>query len=361
MPIDFDASRWTKLKDNYRQYWAGTLDRPLISAAIRDKAPDRPQPAAPILSQANCHDLSIPAEDLIDRIDYEISQYTFLGDSYPFCSMMHFGPGVISAFMGGILDNSTGSVWFHPAEDKPIQELHFQFDPDNVWFRRVRDIYAAGMRRWQGQVLMGMTDLGGNMDILSAFRPGEKLLLDLYDNSEEVHRLVWEAHKAWHQYYNALNEVLQPINPGYSDWSGIYYENPGYILQCDFSYMIGPEMYDEFALPEIAKTCKILDTTFFHLDGKGALPHLDSLLKIPELNGVQWVPGTGAPDCIHWPEVYQKIAAAGKRIQLTPGSGGGFEALDIVSDQIGTAKGILTYAGGPQDEVRRQLAKYGIE
>ena len=52
------------------------------------------------------------------------------------------------------------------------------------------------------------------------------------------------------------------------------------------------------------------------LDGAGQLPHLDSLLSIEELKGIQWVPGDGAKPCTEWPEVYRKIRDTGKRIQI---------------------------------------------
>ncbi len=48
------------------------------------------------------------------------------------------------------------------------------------------------------------------------------------------------------------NNVLQPHNPGYSDWAGIYSDLPSYVPQCDFSYMIGPDMFDTFVKPELA-------------------------------------------------------------------------------------------------------------
>ncbi len=59
---------------------------------------------------------------------------------------------------------------------------------------------------------MMMTDPGGILDILSTFRPGEGLLVDLIHEPDEVNRLVWEAHEAWHQYYKAFSDVLQPMN-----------------------------------------------------------------------------------------------------------------------------------------------------
>jgi len=363
MSIDFSPERWAQIKETSRRWWARELERPLIPARVGGRDPGRAKPDIPLLSQANCHDSSISPEQIIDRIDYDLSTWHFFGDAFPCFNMDCFGPGVIAAFLGAKLDNSTGSVWFHPPARKPIGEIHFRFDPDNVWFRRICDIYRAGMQRWQGQVLMTMTDIGGNLDVLSSFRPGEELLMDLYDEPDEVKRLTWEVHEAWHWYFDALNAVLQPLNPGYSHWAHIYSEKPAYILQCDFSYMIGPDMFDEFVRPELAATCRRLGQSFYHLDGKGQIPHLDAVLAIPELGGVQWVPGAGAPDCRHWPEIYKKIAAANKHIQVV----GGFDELDAVTDQLGSGKGIHLLGpllSGPEKDseaLRRKLARYGIE
>ena len=359
MSIDFNQDRWQSLKTVHRQWWQGELRRPIIPIVLKDRAPTRPEPEVPFLTQATCNDLTIPADAVIDRIDYELSLNSYLGDAFPHFNLDCFGPGIIAAFLGGMLDNSTGRVWFHPDEDRDIRDIQFRFDPDNVWFCRICDIYSAGMKRWQGQVLMGMTDIGGNLDILSTFRPSEKLLLDLYDHPEEVKRLTWEAHEAWHQYYNALNSILQPVNPGYSDWSSIYSDQPSYMLQCDFSYMIGPEMFNAFVKPELTATCELLQNTFYHLDGPGQLPHLDSILSINTLQGVQWVPGVGEADCAQWPEVYRKIRDAGKLIQLF----GDFDVLDVVYEQLGSVQGIhLRYAQAKDAEsARTQLAKYGID
>lgn len=362
MNIDFSSERWDALKANYRLWWEGKLDRPILPVYISGRDPGRPEPSAPTLSQANVHDMSITPEEIIDRLDYDLSSRWYLGDAFPFVNMDAFGPGVIAAFLGCRLDNSTGQVWFYPPDDKPIAEIHLEYKPDSVWLRRVQDIYRCGMERWQGNVLMGMADLGGAMDILASFRPGEKLLFDLIESPEEVSRLVGEIHLIWHRYFEELNAILQPVNPGYSTWAGIYSETPTYMLQSDFSYMIGPDMFNEFALPEIAMNCEKLDHPFFHLDGVGMIPHLDSLLNIPRLKGVQWVPGDGQSGCECWPHIYQKIHAAGKRIQLIHSR---FEVLDALKEQIGDLSGVQMFGMTvPQDKeahVREQLAKYGLE
>jgi hypothetical protein len=359
MSIDFDEYRWKTVRAIYHQWWQGELDRPVVPLVLRDRRPTRPEPDTPLLTQATCTDLTIHADSIIDRIDYELSQLSYLGDSFPYFNMDCFGPGVIAAFLGARLDNSTGRVWFHADVDRNIGDIHFRFDPDNMWFRRIGDIYAAGFRRWEGNVLMGMTDIGGNLDILSTFRPGEKLLLDLYDHPDEVTRLTWEAHEAWHHYYNALNSLLQADIHGYSDWTGIYSDRPSYVLQCDFCYMIGPAMFDAFVKPELAATCGKLPNTIYHLDGVGQLPHVDSVLAIPALKGVQWVPGAGKPDCSQWPEVYRKIRDGGKLVQLI----GDFEVLDAVRAQLGSARGIHLKNASARDRQSglRKLKKYGID
>lgn len=360
MSIDFRLERWDKIRETYGLWWEGKLGRPVIPVILGEKDPGRSVPTVPLLTQANCNELSIPAKEIIDRIDYELSKNIYMGDAFPYFNMDRFGPGIVAAFLGARLDNSTGRVWFHPKETLPIKEIHFEYDSNNVWLNRIKEICIEAMKRWQGQVLLGMPDLGGPSDILSTFRPGDGLLLDLYDYPEEVNRLIWELHDLWHRFYNEICEVLQPVNPGYSSWCQIYCDKPSYVLQSDFSYMIGPEMFNEFIKPELTATCKKLPNTIYHLDGVGQLNHLDSLLEINELDAVQWVPGDGKPDQSQWPEVYRKINKAGKGIQLF----NGFECLDAVAQQTGTYKGIHHTAIighiSQEDEFKRLLEKYGI-
>jgi len=323
----------------------------------------RPEPALPGHGFTSFYDLSVPAEAIVDRWDYTLSTQRYFGDAFP-TIWPNFGPGVAAVYLGALLENGESTVWFHPEQPVELADLSFTFDPENVWLRRISDLYRAAIERWGGLVQVGMTDLGGSMDILASFRPGVDLLMDLYDDPETVKRLNWELHEHWWRYYDYFNAILQPKNPGYTAWAPIYSETPSYMLQCDFAYMIGPEMFDEFVKPELAASCRRLDNAFYHLDGPGELPHLDSLLTIPELKGVQWVPGDGQPDASHWPEVYRKIRAAGKLIQVFSGQyAGGMEIIDVLADQLGSAEGIVVLGGGQAADEEKTLAlleKYGV-
>lgn len=357
MPIHFNAGRWEKVKADARLWWAGKLDRPLIHMAPGGRDPGRPEPRLKGVEFDTLYDLSVPAEDIVDRWDYELCCREFYGDSFP-AVWPNFGPGVLAAFIGGVPKPAPDTVWFYPPRDVELPELRMQYDPDNVWFKRVKDICRAAVARWEGQVQVGMTDLGGNLDIVSTFRPGEQLLMDLYDHPEDVKRQTWDAHRLWWRYFEELNSILRPANPGFTAWAPIFSGEPYYMLQCDFCYMISPAMFDEFVKPELEASCRRLSNAFYHLDGVGELPHLDSLLSIEGLKGVQWVPGDGRPGAAHWPEVYRKIRAAGKLIQLW----GDLHTMDALASQLGSVKGIVCFAGGnpaKSPEARELLTKYG--
>lgn len=357
MSLDFNMERWARIREDSNAWWAGQLDRPLIQFVIDGNDPGRPKPDLPLYAYQAFYDLSIPVEAIIDRIDYDLSCKRFLGDAFP-AFWPNFGPGVVAAFLGAKLETSlkNQTVWFRPAHEDEIGNLSLQYDPDNIWFNRIESLCKAAVQRWEGSVQIGMTDLGGNLDILSVFRPGGKLILDLYDSPDRVKELTWSAHQLWWRYFDEFNSIIQPCNPGYSTWAGLFSSETHYMLQCDFAYMIGPDMFDEFVKPELEASCKRLKNAFYHLDGPGQLPHLDSLLRIDELKGIQWVPGEGAPACKHWPEVYRKIRDAGKLIQVF----GDPETLDAIADQLGSAKGILLSGQvSSEGEAKKCLGKYG--
>ncbi len=352
MSIHFDPARWEEVKQNYSKWWSCELERPLIHMTVSGCESDRPKSELPHLNFFSHYDLSIPVDKIVDAVDYDLTTKRFLADSFP-TRWLNFGPGVMATFTGADLMNTTDSSWFRPRSRFEIKDLKIKFDPTSVWYRRIADLAKCMMDRWQGQVQVGMTDLGGSLDVVSTFRPNEALLLDLYDYPDEVKRVLWETHECWFQSFEALNSILQPRNPGYTAWTAIFSQEPYYMLQCDFAYMISPQMFDEFVKPELAASCRRLKNAFYHLDGVGQLPHLDSLLSIPELKGVQWIPGAGKPDCSEWPEVYRKIRKAGKLIQIY----GTLDTLDRVAGHLGSGRGIILFASVDRKDEKKTIER----
>lgn len=360
--IHFTDKQWDKVRSNYRRWWKNELRRPILPCIFWKRDPEREESKYPLLCFENVSDLSVTPAQLIDRFDYELSCYEFYGDAYPLMSMTQFGPSVISAFLGAELHNSKETVWFEVPRKIPVSELHLEYDESNIWLNRVLDLYRAGMQRWHGDVIIGMTDLSGMFDIMAPFVGTEELLLALYDEPNEVKRVVSEVQKLWLRFYAEILDILHG-SQGYSDWSSIYHEKPSYMMQCDFAYMIGPDMFREFVLDELKQTARHLDNAFYHLDGIGQLKHLDMLLSAEEIKGIQWVPGEGEPLKTDWSDVYRRISGAGKKIQA-------YYDLDFHLDEIlsvierpdDLVKMQFSYLYGDREKIKRRMREqYGVE
>lgn len=345
MAIDFDASRMLEVCENYERWWRGELERPLIHGIIYNAHTDSRTEKAPLLSQRNCNDFSWDPEQLIDTIDLQLSRYEYIGDGYPHVNFDAFGPGVVAAFCGAEMDNRSGSVCFLPKQAKEISEISIKYDPDNIWSRRIKNIYRAGMERWDGTVIMGMPDLGGILDILASVCGNEQLLFALMDEPEEIQRLIGEVQTAWYSAYDDFSEVLKPQKL-YSDWSMLLSRTPSYILQCDFSYMISQEMFREFVMRSLREDTRRLQHTIYHLDGVEALRHLEEILKLKDLNAVQWVWGAGKQGASHWLDIYKRILEAGKQIMVI---GGADEFYNVLKEVHGSPYAALYFAEQDRD------------
>ena len=314
MSIHFSREQVQAVLENHELWWEGKLDRALVRVAIEGSYAPSHTAKAPRLSQATCHDFSWTAEEVIDAEDAYLSTCVFLADGYPVMDFAAFGPGVLAAMLGSELDNSRGQIWFLPCEED-ITKLHVSYDPNNKWARRIKDLYRAGHERWNGAVIMTLPDLGGIMDILASLMGAENLMFALVDEPEEVMRVQREIQQAWYEAYRDFSAALAPQG-AVTDWNGILSREGGYIPQCDFSYMLGPEMFKEFVMPILREDMKRLSHTIYHLDGVGAKKHLDALLSLPELNAIQWVYGVGQPGPHAWVDLYQQVLDAGKQIMI---------------------------------------------
>ncbi|MEI8242235.1 MAG: hypothetical protein WCI17_03120 [bacterium] len=357
MSIAFTPERWAQVRANYGKWWAGESARPMLhvtSCREPDRAPSN-LPARGFMPQ---YGLDVDPEAIVDAIDYQLSCTEFLADAFP-TFWVNYGAGVLAAYCGCELHADDATVWFHPPRELSACDLHMRFDPRNRWFRQTCDVARVAAARWRGSVMVGMTDLGGASDVVSSFLTGERMLLELYDNPDEIKRLAWETHALWWHTFQEIDREIRSSNPGYSCWTPLFSETPYYMLQSDFCYMIGPAMFDTFVKPELIASCRRMPHAFYHLDGVGELPHLDSLLSIAELKGIQWVQGDGKGGPMQWLDVYRRILDAGKLLQITGGSlQESLAAVDVLAGEKWNVGRIFIVSGAGDAMARRALEAF---
>lgn len=309
--VHFTDRDWERVERDWISWWAGELDRPLVMIEGGDRLDV-------FEDLASNFPLDMPVDEVLDHYQARLEATRFYGDAWPKW-WPNFGPGIAAGFLGAQVHSMPGTVWFEPSptmKGMDIADLRLAYDADGVWWERILALTRRAVERWGDRVSVGHTDLGGNLDIIASLRTTEQLLLDLCDAPDEVARLVAEITRLWLRYYDELYAVVQRGGRGTTPWAAIWSPGRCYMLQSDFAYMISPQMFERFVLPDIAACCESLDHGFYHLDGKGQIRHLDMLLSLERLRGIQWIPGDGQPPPEEWLPLLKRIRDAGKLCQL---------------------------------------------
>lgn len=340
--LHFTEQDWERIEHDWRAWWAGELRRPLvvIENPIRFRPPEE-------LTREFLLEKTV--DEILDHYQARLGATQFYGDAWPKW-WPFFGAGIVAGFLGASLHCApeVGTIWFEPAELLEIENAHLTYKADNIWWQRVQELTSAVVERWGDQISVGHTDLGGNLDILASLRTTQSLLFDLYDCPEAVLRLSNQLTRLWLRYYNELYTIIRQTGRGTTPWAPIWTPGRCYMLQSDFSYLISPQMFEQFVLPDLFTCCQALDYAFYHLDGKGQIRHLDMLLSLEGLHGIQWIPGDGQPPPEAWLPLLKRIRDAGKLCQLYVSCQG---ARTIVRELGGRGFAFFIMETMPPDEV----------
>lgn len=312
---NFTAKDWERIRQDWGAWWEHELERPLVVIQRLNNYDLAPELIPDIYPRAIRFPFDVSPEEVIDVYNQHLENMQYYGDAFP-RFFADFGPGIAAAFLGATVTVSEETVWFEPTKKNPINELKPVYDPDNIWWNRYLSITKAAVERWGNQVTVGYADLGGNLDIFASLHTSMQLLQDFYDAPEEVDRIVREINRFWLQYFEELHAIISPVGVGSTHWAQMWAPGSFYMLQSDLCIMISPEMFERFVMPDIIACCEKLDYPFYHLDGEGQIRHLDQLLSLERLRGIQWIPGAGAPPPEEWLPLLNRIRENGKLCQV---------------------------------------------
>jgi len=311
---------WVDAQKHFKAWWDGkSLGRPAFAVCAPSDQP-HPFPALPASPHAQPEPFYLDADRRLDEQESWIAGRAFLGEMFPKFSL-DLGPGSLAIYLGCQPGFAWDTIWFEPCLDpaNPESAALPVFDPDNRWWRTHLELVRRGAERARGKCFMTVPDLVEGLDILAAQRGPQELLTDLYDRPEWVHRWLERLADLYFEYFDRIYDVVKDPAGG-NTFTAFQVWAPGRMakLQCDFSYMIGPDMFAEFVAPDLAKQCRRLDYAVYHLDGQACIPHVQHLVKIDRLNAIQWTPGAGQPglgdSC--WYDLYHQVRAGGKSLLL---------------------------------------------
>ena len=271
------------------------------------------------------------------RSHARLAGQAFPGDSLPISST-DIGPGSLALALGSEPGFSPETVWFEPCiheVEEPETLPPLVFNPESHWWRVTEATCRAAAELGRGKYLVGCPDLVENVDIVSALRDPQTLMMDMILRPEWVEQKVWEVNQAFFEAYQRIYDIIK-LPDGSSCFGAFALWGPGKTakVQCDAAAMFSPGMFRQFVVPALTEQCEWLDHSMFHLDGTQCIDKLDALLAIEALDAVEWTPqagieGGGDP---RWFEIYRRILDAGKSVQAV---GVTLEQLKPLLDAVG--------------------------
>ena len=297
----------------FEAWWTGEpLERPLVTIEVE---PARP-PKEPGKWHGSFRERWMDAEYVLGCVEARIQNGVFLGETVP-VYMPFLGPEVCATLFGAELEFKDEETSYSVPPVKHVRDV-LAMEPafSGVYWEKIQQLTDMSLERGRGRWITGVTDLHTNGDLLAALRDPQELCVDCAEDLEGV-RLACEHVTDWFaSIFDDLYARIAAAGQPCTTWTPALAMTPWYTISCDFMCMISPSMFRTAILPSICREIEHMTYSLFHLDGPGALRHLDALLELDELDGIQWVYGAGAGPASRWIDVYRRVQQAGKCLQI---------------------------------------------
>jgi hypothetical protein len=304
---------YEKTRQRIEAFWhCELIDRPIVQFYLS-------KPFAECVPLPSAHHEN-PAERWLDtqyQVDLALAKTSnreYLGDSLPVV-YADLGPEVFSAFYGcPIHFGDYGTSWTDPILSDWSNADQLQLDWEHPYLIKLFEMTDAFLEVGKGRFITGMPDWHQGGDGIAAFRDPQNLALDMLEHLDDVKRLLDRIEKDYYKLYDIFYEKFLAAGLPITSWINLVHPGKYYIPSNDFSIMISTKMFADVFLPGIIRECQFYERSIYHLDGPGALRHLDLILDIPELNALQWVYGAGNEGIHKWMGVYKQVQKAKKGI-----------------------------------------------
>lgn len=297
---------WSETRERMTAWWQGeAIGRPCISVS----APARPARAvpAPPDHKARWTDPEYVAQSY--DAGHEATYHG--GEALPGTSLM---VGYCFGY-GAPLHYSEQTVWQDPVLDSCEAAAELVLAEDDWAWRQIQTVVGRCGEVAAGKWHVGWPNIHQPNDHLALLRGSEAMLMEMVDSPAAVKRALRRLVDNWYLMHERLTGVLSRTQEGASSWLPIWCPaSKSLTLQSDVSCTLSPAMFEEFIAPEIDELADYLDGAIYHLDGPGALQHLDRLLAVRGLRAIQWTPGTGNADGLAWLDLFRRIQEAGKGV-----------------------------------------------
>lgn len=256
-------------------------------------------------------------ESYLTDLSNRYAKLSLRGDSLPMVDT-DLGPGSLAVYLGSEPVCEETTIWFKEL-GVSLPELNIPDEFPSAWWRRTLELLQWAADRVGEDYIIPTPDIVENWDTLASLIGAQNLLVWMIEEPELVKKAIESINRMWFKAFDAIYDIISPVNGG-GAFNAFHLWAPGRVakLQCDGSAMFSNEMFNEFVLPSLTEQIDWLDYSLYHLDGTQAVHHLDSLLRMKNLDVIEWTPQAGIETGIdpRWYPMFRKILESGKKLQV---------------------------------------------
>jgi len=293
------AGRWDA-------YWKGENKRPIIKIMAPKNNGD------PIEKPRWHRHVFEGIEAVMNQVLTWGAAYDFVGEYMPFY-WFSYGPDTFAGYLGAELrfqpgfDNTSWSIPFV----KDWDDTGIKFHREGEWWQKTLETMSVMKKTLDGKMLITPPDLSANLDALAAIRGIENLLLDMVEQPDKIKRALSAVCDVYDEISGEFAKMLEYEKYGSAVLEGTYASGRQDRVQCDMSCMISPDMFKEFAVPALEREVASGVAGIYHLDGPGAVKHIDALCGIDKMRAILFVSGAGGENT-DWTWLREKIDGQGR-------------------------------------------------
>lgn len=314
MPIEAIVEDWPLVKKRWEAWWNGDLLDRVVTCISAPRDGIQSTAVHEVDPETKWTDVDF----MIRRMRKEMRDTWYGGERLP---LFYHGWSVGHSLMFGCEPRfAPETIWV--ASPASAKQAYPTFDgwEDHPWWSWMQQATEKATRASRGEYFV--MPMWGNHagDNLALIRGSEQLAMDVALNPDRVAAAVRRFSDILMEQFDHLWEVVQSPDSGIQgsvNYCGCWSPGKTMGFDCDVSCMVSPDAFQRIFLPPLIETMHSVDHRIYHLDGTGALHHLDALLGLPEIHAIQWVPGAGREEIMQWVPLLQRIQEKGKAIQVS--------------------------------------------
>jgi len=309
-------ANWDDAYQRMMAWWEGDgLDRPLVvNPAVRSNAPKFRPTRDPGDKEAR----DLDEQYCLEFSQYQLDTYLYLAEAAPHVRTRYDSALCMLARMAKAdvhFTPDTGTAWIQKEPDLYARPLP-QYDESCRPYAHAIKMIHRHEEIYGYDAVLGTDDMLDPMTTLSMMRGPGQLCMDLVDRPETVKRWVTHLGGLFLQIASGFRAArAQHGRREHFNWTSLWAPGEVEALQCDFSTMLSPEMFKEFAMPELEREAAFYDYPMWHLDGPDEIRHLEMICSAKNLRAIQWV-DTKRYGPMYYIDLFKKVRKLGKSITV---------------------------------------------